>query len=336
MARRMAMVLIPQETQKIAEDIRSMRTRGAGRIARAAAKGLVIATSESKAKRVPSLLRDVAVAAQLLYETRPSAVSLPNALRYYYTRLLTQVNRTKGIRELKEVGLKIGQGFIEMSNNAVKTIGQIGSRLIQNGDIIFTYCNSATAFGVLETAYKMGKEFTVYVPETRPRYQGHITATWLDKAGISCSLITDNSIRFLIARSDKVFVGADAITANGAVVNKIGTSLVALAADEARLDFFVAAESYKFSPATMAGELVEIEERDVTEVVSKEKLASWKNVSVRNPAFDVTPPEYIDAIITEQGVIPPQGAIAILFREFGWYSTEQALPWESYLKGKGE
>lgn len=326
------MALIPQQTQKIAEDIRTMRTRGAGRIARAAAKGLVTATQESKAKRIPALLRDVALAAQLLYETRPSAVSLPNALRYYYTRLLAQSEKAKGITELKAIGEKIGHAFIEMSNNAVKTIGQIGSRLIQNGDIIFTYCNSATAFGVLETAYKMGKEFTVYVPETRPRYQGHITATWLDEAGIPCSLITDNSIRFLIARSDKVFVGADAITANGAVVNKIGTSLVALAADEARLDFFVAAESYKFSPATMAGELIEIEERDITEVVSKEKLASWNHVSVRNPAFDVTPPEYIDAIITEQGVIPPQGAIAILFREFGWYSIEQAFPWELYLK----
>jgi ribose 1,5-bisphosphate isomerase len=328
----MKMAQIPPETQQIAEDIQSMRTRGAGRIARAAAKGLVIATRESNAKRVPRFLRDVAVAAQVLYETRPSAVSLPNALRYYYTRLLKKIEQTKGIPELKEAGQKIGDKFIEMSNNAVKTIGQIGSRLIQDGDIIFTYCNSATAFGVLKTAYQMGIEFTVYVPETRPKYQGHITATWLDKAGIPCSLITDNSIRFLIARSDKVFVGADSVTANGAVVNKIGTSLVALAADEARVDFFAAAESYKFSPATMAGELIEIEERDASEVISPEKLSNWKQVSVRNPAFDVTPPEYIDAIITEQGLIPPQGAIAILYREFGWYSTEQAFPWEPYLQ----
>ena len=325
------MALIPPETQKIAEDIQSMRTRGAGRIARAATKGLVIAAQESKARHIPSFLRDIAVAAQLLYETRPTAVSLPNALSYFYTRLLIRLDEAQGIDALREASVKIGEGFIEMSNNAVKTIGQIGSRLIQDGDIIFTYCNSATAFSVLKTAYSMGKEFSVFVPETRPKYQGHITATWLDEAGIPCSLITDNSIRYLIARSDKVFVGADAITANGAVVNKIGTSLVALAADEARLDFLVAAESYKFSPATMAGELVEIEERSISEVVSKEKLAEWKHVSIRNPAFDVTPPEYIDAIITERGVIPPQGAIAILYREFGWYSTEQAFPWNPYL-----
>jgi ribose 1,5-bisphosphate isomerase len=84
------MVVIPQEVQVIADDIQSMRTRGAGRIARAAVKGLMVATSESRAKRIPKLLKDVAVAAQLLYETRPTAVSLPNGLRYFYTRLLSK------------------------------------------------------------------------------------------------------------------------------------------------------------------------------------------------------------------------------------------------------
>jgi ribose 1,5-bisphosphate isomerase len=325
---------IPQQTKKIADDIQSMRTRGAGRIARAAVKGLMIATRESKAKKVNQLLRDVAEAAQLLYETRPTAVSLPNGLRYFYSRFLSKAGQVDNSDSLKAAGLEIGQAFIEMSNNAVKTIGEIGAQLIVNGDIIFTYCNSATAFGVLKAAFDLGKEFTVYVPETRPKYQGHITATWLDEAGIPSILITDNSVRYLMAQADKVFVGADAVTANGAVVNKIGTSAVALAADEARVDFYVAAESYKFSPATMAGELVEIEERDTEEVVAPDVIAKWKHVSVRNPAFDVTPPEFIDAIITEQGVIPPQGAIAVLYHAFGWLSTEQSWPWTPYLKEK--
>ena len=323
---------IPQETKKIAGDIQSMRIRGAGRIARAAVKGLMIATQESKATQITELLRDVAQAAQILYETRPTAVSLPNGLRYFYSRFLSKSSQLPDSSALKEAGLKIGKEFIEMSNNAVKTIGEIGARLIVNGDIIFTYCNSATAFGVLKAAHDLGKKFTVYVPETRPKYQGHITATWLDEAGIPSILITDNSVRYLMAQADKVFVGADAITANGAVVNKIGTSAVALAADEARVDFYVAAESYKFSPATMAGELVEIEERNTEEVVNADVLQKWKYVSVLNPAFDVTPPEFIDAIITEQGVIPPQGAIAVLYQAFGWLSTEQSWPWTPYLE----
>ena len=323
---------IPQRTKKIADDIQSMRTRGAGRIARAAVKGLMIATQESKATQVNQLLQDVARAAQLLYETRPTAVSLPNGLRYFYSRFLVKSSQIDDTKALQDSGRKIGEEFIEMSNNAVKTIGEIGARLIVNGDVIFTYCNSATAFGVLKAAHAQGKEFTMYVPETRPKYQGHITATWLDEAGIPSILITDNSVRYLMAQADKVFVGADAVTANGAVVNKIGTSTVALAADEARVDFYVAAESYKFSPATMAGELVEIEERDTEEVVSANVLQQWKYVSVRNPSFDVTPPEFIDAIITEQGIIPPQGAIAVLYQAFGWFSLEQSWPWTPYLE----
>jgi ribose 1,5-bisphosphate isomerase len=108
---------------------------------------------------------------------------------------------------------------------------------------------------------------------------------------------------------DKVVIGADSIAANGAVVNKIGTSQLALIAHEARALFFVAAESYKFHPQTLVGELVEIEERDATEVVNPKE---FPGIKIRNPAFDVTPPEYIDLIITEKGIIPPQAAFTLL------------------------
>jgi len=328
------MAPIPTETKRIADDIRTMRIRGAGRIARAAVQGLMIATEQSRAKSPKELLCDVAKAADLLYHTRPSAVSLPNGLRFFFTRLEKVASQSIEVKVVKRKAQEIGSKFITMSLNAVKSIGQIGARLIRDGDIIFTYCNSATAAEVLITAHRMGRDITVYVAETRPKFQGHITASWLDREGISCYLITDNAIRYLIGRADKAIVGADSVAANGAVVNKIGTSLVALAAHEARVNFFVAAESYKFSPETMAGSLIEIEERDALEVVSAEKLAEWRHVKVRNPAFDVTPPEYIDAIITEQGLIPPQGAISILYRQYGWFSTEQALPWERYLPGR--
>ena len=325
------MTPVPAKTLQIAEDIRSMRTRGAGRIACAAVQGLMIAAEESRASTPAELLEDVAQAARALYNTRPSAVSLPNGLRYFFTRLEAKVNETTDIATIRQHARDIGQSFITMSNNAVKAIGQIGSRFIDDGDVIFTYCNSATAVEILITAHQMGKQFSVYVPETRPKYQGHISATWLDDAGIACYLITDNAIRYLMGHADKVFVGADAIAANGAVLNKIGTSMVALAANEARLDFFVAAESYKFSPLTMLGELIQIEEREASEVVPTEQLAVWKHVTVRNPAFDLTPPEYIDAIITEQGQIPPQGAISILYEQYGWFTSELALPWESHV-----
>jgi len=118
-------------------------------------------------------------------------------------------------------------------------------------------------------------------------------------------------------------VGADAIASNGAVVNKIGTSQIALIAHESRAKFYVAAETLKLSSDTLLGELVEIEQRSPLEVVPKRWVDSNKNVKVMNPAFDVTPPEYIDLIITEKGIFPPQG-IVLLMRDL--YPTPTANP----------
>jgi ribose 1,5-bisphosphate isomerase len=139
-----------------------------------------------------------------------------------------------------------------------------------------------------------------------------------------------------MAKIDKVISGADAVAANGAVINKIGTSQLALAAHESRTRFFVAAETYKFSPETLFGELVAIEERNSNEVIPDNVLKRMRNVEVRNPVFDITPPEYIDLIVTERGIIPPQGALYILQEEFGLDLKEGLTKNQSPLKVEEE
>ena len=121
---------------------------------------------------------------------------------------------------------------------------------------------------------------------------------------------------------DLVVVGSDAITVNGAVVNKIGTSQIALAAHEARTKVMVAAETYKFAARTILGELIEIEERSGSEVLPDEIAKEFPFVTVRNPSFDVTPPQYIDLIITEEGAIPPAMAFTIIREYLGWNIDE--------------
>lgn len=121
---------------------------------------------------------------------------------------------------------------------------------------------------------------------------------------------------------DLVIMGADAVTVNGSVINKIGTSQIALAANESRKNVVIAAETYKFSPRSILGELVEIEERASEEVISREKLDELSNVRVRNPAFDVTPREYIDLICTEVGAFPPEMAYIIIKDFLGWEIEE--------------
>ncbi len=291
------------------EKIASMEIRGAGKIARTAAQALMEEALNSKARSLEDFLRDIKEAGELLKSARPTAVSLPNAVNFILRRTL----RAKTLEEARNIVVEAAKEFIERSETALERIGEIGARRIKDGDVIMTHCNSQAALSVIKTAFAQGKQIEVIATESRPRYQGRITAKQLSQAGIPVTMIVDSAVRAFMKDVDKVIVGADAIAVNGAVVNKIGTSMLALAAHEARVIFMVAAESYKFHPKTLIGALVEIEERSPEEVANPEE---FKGVKIRNPAFDVTPPEYIDLIITEKGVFPPQAAFIVLREEF--------------------
>ncbi|MEM3402379.1 MAG: ribose 1,5-bisphosphate isomerase [Candidatus Hadarchaeales archaeon] len=304
--------MTPPEVRKISEDIKTMRIRGAGRIARAAATGMKITAEKSRASTPQEFIREMELTAKLLISTRPTAVSLPNAVRYVMRGLR---NIAGGVGELQNYIISRANEFIKNSEEAVKKIGEIGANRIADGDVLMTHCNSEAAISVITSAFRQGKKIEVYVTESRPLWQGRLTAKTLLKEGIPTTMIIDSAVRHFIREIDKVVVGADSIAANGAVVNKIGTSQIALAAHEARVLFFVAAETYKFHPGTLVGRLVEIEERDAREVIDVRKFPKLK---VRNPAFDVTPPDYVDLIITEKGIIPPYAAHSVIKEMFGW------------------
>ena len=226
---------------------------------------------------------------------------------------------------MPEAKLAIGskaREFVQSSNQAVERIGKIGARHIRDGDVILTHCNSEAALACLIEAKRSGKDFSVFATEVRPRNQGLLTIRVLNEAGIKTNFIVDSAVRSFINDIDLVITGADAVTVNGAVVNKIGTSQIALAAHEARTNFVVAAETYKFAPRTILGELIEIEERPAGEVLPDDIAKSLPYVTVRNPVFDVTPAEYVDLIITESGAIPPQMAYIIIRDYLGWDISE--------------
>ena len=314
-----------KDIEIIARDIESMRIRGAGKIARAAASALGIVARNSRATDKDEFVNEMLTAAKRLIATRPTAVSLPNSIRYIIKRLREGMKAGYSLDSLRNSLAVASETFIRNSEEAVHRIGEYGSKMIDEGDTLMTHCNSSAAIEIIKAANKLGKSIRVYATETRPLYQGYITCQILSKEGIDVSLICDNAVRFFIGKMDKVVVGADAIAANGALINKIGTSLVALAAKEATIPFIVGAETIKFSPETIVGELIEIEERPWTEVINQEVLANIGAVRVRNPAFDITPPAYIDMIVTENGVIPPQGAVQILEDNYGWTTSEELL-----------
>lgn len=321
--------MIPEEILDIAEKIRRMEIRGARNIARAAARAMLILAEKSDARSLEDFLEDVDRAKRILLDTRPTAVSLPNALMFVTKGL----NEAENLDEARNHVIRRAGEFIELTEIAIDRISEFGSRRIEDGDTIMTHCNSSAVVAILERAHREGKEFSVIATETRPRFQGYITARELAERGIDVTLIVDSAMRYFMKDVDKVLVGADAIAANGALVNKIGTSLMALAAKEARVIFMVAAETYKFHPGTVIGQLVPIEERDPSEIADPSELPG---VRIRNPAFDVTPPEYIDLVITERGVIAPQAAYTILKEVFGWELSEIASEPRKSLFEEGE
>jgi ribose 1,5-bisphosphate isomerase len=297
-----------------AEKIRSMEIRGAGRIATAAAAALRDFSRNLQVQSLNEFDSEMQRAADVLLMTRPTAVSLSNAIR------LVIKYRADDLESARQAVIENADRFIENSQKAVEKIGQIGSRRIRDGDTVLTHCNSLAAISVISAAHKSGKKIKVIATESRPRFQGITTIGMLDKLGIETELIVDSAARSVMNEVDLVVVGADVITANGTLVNKIGTAQIALAAREARTSFMVAAETYKFSPMTILGELVTIEERDPQEVLAG--IAQYKHVKVRNPAFDVTPHQYIDLICTEVGAIPPEMSYLIIKERLGWEMEE--------------
>jgi len=318
------------QLKKIASNIENMRIRGAGKIARYAVLALQTVAEESKAKEEEAFIQDLRAASKRLLSTRPTAVSLANSIRYLMHRVNKARQEGASLEELRSVAVTSAKDFIRESGQAVERIGEIGSRRIQSGDVLMTHCQSNAAAAVMRRAWKDGKKFSVFVTETRPRFQGRKTAALLANDGIPVTIIVDGAARYFMNEVDKVIVGADAITANGALVNKIGTATIASLAHEARTQFIVASETYKFSPETAIGNLVTIEERNAAEVVPNSFLKSYPKISVRNPAFDVTPPEYIDLIVTERGIIPPQGAIMIIHELFGTIQPRELSEYQTY------
>ncbi len=182
----------------------------------------------------------------------------------------------------------------------MEKIALYGSRLIEKGDVLMTHCHSHTVEEIFKKAKKKIK--MVYCTETRPLFQGRITAANLAKAGIPVTLIVDSAAERFMHPVDKIFIGCDAVLSEGSVVNKIGSGLIANAAKKHHNPIFVCTSSHCFDPATYFGFEEKIEERDQDEVWPKPP----KGVRIRNPAFDIVDAFYIQAIVSEIGVFDPE------------------------------
>ena len=302
-----------------AEAIATMEIRGAATIAGAAAEALAAQAQEIDADSPEAFRTSLRTAARTLHETRPTAVSLPNALRYVLQRM-----DGRDVETLRRNVVDAVEEFVDQLDRAQTDLGRVGANRLADGDTVMTHCHSTDALACIEAAVEQGKSISAVVKETRPRNQGHITAEQLRDAGVPVTLIVDSAARRYLDTVDHVVVGADSIAADGGVINKVGTSGLAVNARERGVPIMTAAQTIKLHPETLTGHTVEIEMRSESEVIDEDAREAIGDISVENPAFDVTPPRYMDAIVTEHGQFPPESIVTLMRELFGEGAAE---PW---------
>jgi ribose 1,5-bisphosphate isomerase len=291
--------------------IHRLEVQGARNAAIAAVKALQIGAKQTRTKNKAAFLTELSDAQKILFAARETEPLMRNAVRW----IINQVKTGKEeISQLTQVVSVSADKFLSDLDASRETIAETGAKRICDGMTVFTHCHSSTATRLLAKAKEEGKNFKVICTETRPAFQGRITAREMVELGVDTTFIVDSAARTFMRNVDLVIVGADAITSEGNVVNKIGTSSIAVLANEARKPLYVVSELLKFDPETLHGEAEKIEQRSPDEI--------WKEappkLCIRNPAFDVTPRKYIHGLICEEGIIPTQSIVEVMKRKYPW------------------
>ena len=298
--------------EEVANAIKTMIVRGAPAIGVSAAMGIALGVRDSKAQTADELAPELERICKVIGATRPTAVNLFWAIRRMQDKFAQL--RDKPVAEIKRQMVAEAQRMHVEDIAANEAMGKHGAVLLPSRGSVLTHCNAGalcaagygTALGVIRAAVESGKQIHVFADETRPFLQGaRLTAWELMKDNIPTTLISDNMAGAIMRQGkiNAVVVGADRIAANGDVANKIGTYTVAILAKEHGIPFYVAAPISTVDLETPDGSKIPIEQRASTEVTHMAgKQIAPDGVVVENPAFDVTPHEYVAAIITERGV----------------------------------
>jgi methylthioribose-1-phosphate isomerase len=300
---------------EVADGIRDMVVRGAPAIGVSAAYGIALGAKQFVGTNIDDLEDELDYICEVTGKTRPTAVNLFWAIDRMKRTFKKAKDEGKTISEIKQILITDAKAIHEEDIESQRLIAKFGGELIENDSTVLTHCNAGalatggvwgTALGVIRGAVDQGKKVSVIADETRPYLQGaRLTAWELLQDNIPVTLITDNMSGHLMkkGRVQAVVVGSDRIAANGDVANKIGTYMVAVLARRHGIPFYVAAPLSTVDMNCPTGDEIPIEERDIREVTHvKDIQLAPEGIEVNNYAFDVTPNDLVDAIITEKGV----------------------------------
>ena len=295
----------------VAAAIKRLSVRGAPAIGVAAAYGIALGALGIHAKTRLEFLKELQTVTQTLADSRPTARNLFWAIE----RMTGKAGKEENVDQIKQLLVREAVNIHEEQIESDRNLSRLGATLIGEGDTVLTHCNAGalatagygTALGVLKQAYEEGKKIRVINTETRPLLQGaRLTTCELKAAGVPSTLITDSMAGSFMHRGkiNSVVVGADRIAANGDTANKIGTYTLAVLAKENNIPFYVAAPTSTIDLSLDSGDKIVIEERQAEEVTCIQGTCTTPpDIQAANPAFDVTPHQYISAIITEKSIV---------------------------------
>lgn len=300
--------------EKTVDDLQSLKIQGASKVKQAVLLELKDLLQKDKSKNTQEFLKKFKHTAKLLAFARATEPETRNVVRKILLHSVQEKYLEKNsLHELKRAMLSECNDCLFSGEKSMKEIALHAQKLFNKKSIVFTHCHSHTVEDILVKAFNEGKLSRVIATETRPRFQGRITVTNLTKHGVPCTLIVDSAAHLFMKEADLFFSGADALLADGSIVNKIGTRMVSDYALQNNVPHYVGVSSLAFDPETFFEKTEPIEERNAVEVFEK-KL---HNLTIRNPAFDLTPAENIKAIVSEYGVLSPKDFSQKMIKELG-------------------
>ena len=304
--------------KKEAGKITSLEIQGATNIANFGVKLLKDFANRHTNLKPAEMYKDLLLAENIIGKSRATEPAMYNGLEYIMKKFNQQ--KYKNDPDSTKIALDVAKfyeeyiGILESSKEKIMEIGANRVPMSDKPITIMTHCHSSITTGILIRAFEQGKNFNVICTETRPRYQGRLTAKELIDAGIDTTMISDSAMRWCMRNHEISFIliGADAITSEGTVLNKIGSRLLALASRELHVPFYVATPLLKFNPKSSFGSLEKIDMRPEEEVWPKSERP--EKLKILNPAFETISRRYISGLITEAGIFPAS-SVSTVFKQ---------------------
>ena len=290
-----------QSADHVIEEIRNMNVKGGSPFGRAAAWAFKLALQQEDLKTFSEIKTRFTYLKKQMYELKPTMATIYNSCE----AIMQELDETMKVNILKEKVIHLCDNIIEQSFVAVEKVGEIGSHLIHDHDVVLMHSYSSTLMGIFQSAANDKKRFKGICTESRPLRESRNAVNVLTRLGIETMFISDASVYEFMNEADMIIMGADTLCTNGDVANKMGSAQIARLAQSCKIPVYFASELYKLDIRTLNGEKVVLERRDKCELVDEDDFKDFDQVEVINQFFDLTPASDITGIVTEFGVLHP-------------------------------